>query len=55
MFFDLEDLGFHDLTNEYERYKNDEIVYAPDAFAAERNVVNGQTQPVADLNWHKAG
>jgi hypothetical protein len=53
MFFHLDDLGFNDFTNEHERNEHDKIVHTSDAFAAKRNVVNGQTQPLADLKWHK--
>ena len=54
MLFDLGDFGFDDFADEHERHKHDKIIHAPDAFAAKRNVVNGQTQPVADLKWHKS-
>ena len=53
--FDLDDPGFNHLADEHERDEHDKIVHASDAFAAKRNVINGQIQPVTDLKWHKKG
>jgi len=49
MFFDLGEFDLDHLAHEHERDKHNKIVHASDAFAAKRNVVNGQIQPVADL------
>ena len=53
MFFDLDNFGFNHLAHEHEWHKHDKVVHASDAFAAKRDVVNGQAQTVADLKWHK--
>src|SRR5579862_5524259 len=55
VFFDLDDLRFNHFTDEHKGDEHDKIVHASDAFAAKRNVVNGQIQPVTDLKWHKKG
>ena len=54
MFFYLENLHFNGFTDQYERHEYNKIIHASDAFAAKRNVINGQTQPVANLEWHKS-
>ena len=51
--FHLRDFHFDGFADQHERHEHDKIVHAPDAFAAERDVVDGQTQTVADLQWHK--
>ena len=53
MFFDLGDFDFNNFANQHKWDKHDKIVHASDAFAAKRNVINGQAQPGADLKWHK--
>ena len=53
MFFNLDNLDFNRFANEHKRDKHNKIVHASVAFAAKRNVVNDQTQPVTDLKWHK--
>ena len=54
MFFYLDDFNFNGLTDQNERHEYDKIIHASDAFAAERNVINCQSQPVADLKWHRS-
>ena len=50
--FDLGDFGLNGFADQHERDEHDEIVHAPDAFATERDVVNGQTKFVADVERH---
>jgi hypothetical protein len=49
MFFYLDDFDLNGLADQYERHEYDKIIHASDPFAAKRNVIDGQTQPVADL------
>jgi hypothetical protein len=53
MFPYLKNLHFHAFANQHERHEYDKVIHASDAFAAKRNVIDGQTQSVADLEWHR--
>jgi hypothetical protein len=50
--FDLRDFDLDDFTHEHKWHKHDKIAHTPDALAAKRNVVNGQNQSVANVEWH---
>jgi hypothetical protein len=54
MFFYLDHFNFNGFIDQHERHEYDKIIGASDAFAAKRDVFNGQTQPVADVKWHRS-
>ncbi len=52
--FDLGDFRFNDFASHDKRDEDDEIIHAPDAFAAEGNVEDGQGNFLACFEWHTA-
>ena len=52
IFLHLHDFRFHRLAHQHERHKYDKIIHARHAFAAERDVANGQSQLIANSQSH---
>ena len=50
--FDLRDFSGDGFADQHERHEHHEVIHAPDAFAAERDVVDCQGNLVADFERH---